>query len=131
MVSHADDSYFSMDFQSGGPTAQNPPPGSFGGPDGNNFNSNPNTFYNNQFGANQQRPPSVPNQFNSFYQPQQPPPLSQPDKNNFGNVFANQQFLVSAGQQLLSNPMTAAAIDAYSQSLVDKSKGYIGNVWIF
>lgn len=43
-------------------------------------------------------------------------------------MMNNQQFLMAAGQHLLSNPMTAAAIDAYSQSLVDKSKGWLGNL---
>jgi hypothetical protein len=39
----------------------------------------------------------------------------------------NQQLLMSAGQQLLTNPMAAAALDAYSQSIVNKSKSWIGN----
>lgn len=41
---------------------------------------------------------------------------------------AQQQFLMAAGQQLFTNPMTKAAIDAYSNSLVDKSKTWIGGV---
>lgn len=110
-----------MDFQSSDPPSPNT--AAFQQPEMNSFQPNPNTLYNpnNQFNQGA-------NQFNSFYQPP-PPPGMQQDKNSFGgNVFANQQFLMSAGQQLLSNPMTAAAIDAYSQSLVDKSKGWIGNV---
>ncbi len=39
----------------------------------------------------------------------------------------NQQLLMSAGQQLLTNPMAAAALDAYSQSIVNKGKSWIGN----
>ena len=46
--------------------------------------------------------------------------------NPFGGT--NQQFLMAAGEQLLTNPMTKAAIDAYSQSLVDKSKTWIDGV---
>ncbi|XP_075678216.1 yip1d-interacting factor 1 isoform X2 [Dermatophagoides pteronyssinus] len=98
------------------------------------------------------------NQMNSFYSPsdnygfvssppQPPPPISSasswqqtpvsPSMSGFSSpghqvpqqpMFPNQQFLMAAGQQLLSNPMTAAAIDAYSQSLVDKSKGWMGNI---
>lgn len=35
---------------------------------------------------------------------------------------------MAAGEQLFTNPMTKAAIDAYTGSLVDKSKSWIGGV---
>ena len=78
-------------------------------------------------------PPQQQQQFNTFVPggPQQPgPQAGNPYANSFGGP--QQQFLMAAGEQLLSNPMTKAAIDAYSQSLVDRSKTWIGGVsaWI-
>ena len=56
--------------------------------------------------------------------------------NTFGNQpfnasnsanFLNQQMLLTAGQQLLTNPMAAAAIDQYGQNLVNKGKSWVGS----
>ena len=59
-----------------------------------------NTVPQNSFGFNS-APPQGGSGFGMSNQP-----------NNFS---MNQQFLLAAGQQLLSNPVAAAAIDAYSQ----------------
>ncbi|CAG2100107.1 unnamed protein product [Medioppia subpectinata] len=45
---------------------------------------------------------------------------------NAPNLF-NQQLLLTAGQQLLANPMAAAAIDQYGQNLVNKGKSWVGS----
>ncbi|KAI7691650.1 hypothetical protein SSS_08805 [Sarcoptes scabiei] len=85
----------------------------------NNIPFNPYNIDSSSFGAN------FPN--NAWTTPAstgQQPSLSAPVQ----SMMNNQQFLMAAGQHLLSNPMTAAAIDAYSQSLVDKSKGWLGNL---
>jgi hypothetical protein len=45
---------------------------------------------------------------------------------NASNLF-NQQLLLTAGQQLLSNPMAAAALDQYGHNLVTKGKSWVGS----
>ena len=72
-------------------------------------------YYNPQ---HQQQPPQQqPNTFPTYYDP---------------NNFINQQVLMAAGQQLFTNPMASAAIDHYSQSIVNKGKSWVGqNVRMF
>lgn len=84
-----------------------------------------NNFFNNQ----EQISPQPPQHGNALNQqiPGYHFPISQTMQPSPGDMFSNQQFLMAAGQQLLSNPITAAAIDAYSQSLADKSKGWMGH----
>lgn len=84
-----------------------------------------NNFFNNQDHISPQ-PPLYGNTLNSQI-PGYQFPISQTLQPSSADMFSNQQFLMAAGQQLLSNPITAAAIDAYSQSLADKSKGWMGN----
>ena len=61
------------------------------------------------------------NSGNSFAQPMYSP--------NAGNApnFLNQQILLTAGQQILNNPMAAAALDQYGQNLVSKGKSWVGS----
>ena len=99
----------------------------------NNYNQM-NSFFNqnDNYGISSPTPPVSCS--SSWQQPPSMPPMSGfssgriPQQQFHQPMFPNQQFLMAAGQQLLSNPMTAAAIDAYSQSLVDKSKGWMGNI---
>lgn len=72
-------------------------------------------------------------QFNNYMPgpggPPAGPPGPQQQGPGFGAAFApQQQFLMAAGEQLFTNPMTKAAIDAYSQSLVDRGTTWIGGV---
>lgn len=102
----------------------------------NSFNdyNQMNSFYNPNDNYGISSPPPPVSSSSSWQQQQPPPPMSGfssgqiPQQQFQQPMFSNQQFLMAAGQQLLSNPMTAAAIDAYSQSLVDKSKGWMGNI---
>lgn len=43
----------------------------------------------------------------------------------------NQQFLMATGQQLLSNPVTAAAIDAYGKTLMNRGQGWVDSVRVY
>lgn len=54
-----------------------------------------------------------------------PSPMFNPNASTAGNLF-NQQILLTAGQQILNNPMAAAAIDQYGQNLVTKGKSWVG-----
>ena len=98
----------------------------------NDFSQNnvQNDFGSHNYGQPQQQGFSSPFPQNSggFGQPQ---PQQQMQGGGFGGFDmqnANQQFLVAAGQQLLSNPMTAAALGAVSQKLTDNSKSWIGSI---
>lgn len=97
-------------------------------------------------------PPPPQNSFNSFYQPnlpidfgyvpgqQQAPPImtpsgfsspQQPQPQAFAAASAmNQQFLMAAGQQILSNDLAAAAVATYSQSIMNKGLGWAEKVLV-
>ncbi|XP_054169216.1 protein YIF1B-A-like [Oppia nitens] len=54
------------------------------------------------------------------------PQMFNQNMGNASNLF-NQQLILTAGQQLLTNPMAAAAIDQYGQNLVNKGKSWVGS----
>ncbi|KAH9516375.1 Protein yif1b [Dermatophagoides farinae] len=131
------ESYFTVDSdnfdQTAAKTSSSSPPVPPSTQGFNNYNQM-NSFFNqnDNYGISSPTPPVSCS--SSWQQPPSMPPMSGfssgqiPQQQFHQPMFPNQQFLMAAGQQLLSNPMTAAAIDAYSQSLVDKSKGWMGNI---
>lgn len=114
-----------------------PPQSGFGGYGGGGGGGNINTGFNapmdQSFGGHQSGPyggPPPQPAFNAFAPgpPQPPPQAGQPPTGFAAGFGPQQQFLMAAGEQLFTNPMTKAAIDAYTGSLVDKSKTWIGGV---
>lgn len=98
-----------------------------------------NQYYGNNYGYDQQQfansqlfedtsSPQYHQQPDFFQQsmPQQQSTSFAPGGYGINSNLINQQVLMAAGQQLLSNPMATAAFEHYSQTVVTKGKSWIG-----